>query len=47
MFETIFMPVFLKTIAITCGIGIGSLAVLVVTSVLILATSPIANKIKG
>ena len=47
MLETIFIPTFLKTLAITFGIGIGALSVLFVTGLVILITSPITNKIKG
>lgn len=46
MFNTIFLPTFLKTFAVTCGIGGGILAVLTITAVVLIVTSPIINKIQ-
>jgi len=46
MFSTIFLPTFYKFAAATIGIGAGTLAVTIVTVLLLVASTPLTNRIK-
>jgi len=46
MLSTIFVPTFLKTLAVVCGIGGGLLAVLTATVLVVFVTQPLTKKIK-
>jgi len=45
MITTIFLPTFFKTLAITCGIGGGLIALFSVAVLLLFAVYPITQKI--